>query len=108
MTPPPPMAENVHFLMLRYDPTSCPTKDCTQMKDVYVVSFFNVEMWPRLLSRKRIAQNMLNDVWNQFSTLKYDTPLLAEKSILQEFLYLGSFFNGEIWPPLLWLRRFNF
>jgi hypothetical protein len=41
---PPPMAEKVHFSMLRNDPTSCLRKDCTQMLDVYVGSFFNVEI----------------------------------------------------------------
>jgi hypothetical protein len=54
----PPMAEKVHFLMLRYDPTSCPRKDCTQMLDVYVNSFFNFEIWLRYLSKKRIAQKI--------------------------------------------------
>jgi hypothetical protein len=40
----PRMAEMVHYLLLRYDPTSFPRKNCTQMLDVYMWSFFNVEI----------------------------------------------------------------
>jgi hypothetical protein len=58
---PHPMAEKVHFLMLRYDSTSWPRKDYTQMLDVYVGSFFNFEiiMTPRLVQEKNCTK-MLN------------------------------------------------
>jgi hypothetical protein len=62
------------FSMLKYDPATCPRKDCTQVLDVYVGSFFNVEIRPINLSKKGIAHKMLN-------------------------VYLGSFFNVEIRPP---------
>jgi hypothetical protein len=37
-------------------------------------------------------------ILDHFSAFKYDWPLLAEKRIPQDFIYLGSFFNVEIWP----------
>ena len=62
------MDEKVHYLMLKYDPTSCQRKDCTQMLEVYVGSFFNVEISPRHLSMTKKISNV----------------------------YLGLFFNVEI------------
>ena len=107
--PPPPMAEKVHFLMLRYDPTSWPRKDCTQMLDVYVGSFFNVEIWLRLFSKKRIAQKCEMYIWDLFSTFKYDPPPLGrEKDSTRLYIFGIIFQRWNMTLPLLWRRRFIF
>jgi hypothetical protein len=64
------MAEKVQFLMLRYDTTSWPRKDCTQMLDVYVGSFSMLKYYPASRPRKELHKN----IWDHFSTLKYDPP----------------------------------
>ena len=116
----PPMAEKVHyFLMLRYDPTSCPRKDCTKMLDVYVGSFFNVEIWSCHFSKKELHKNVTYIFGNIFQRwkwapppmdekvhylmLKYDPTSCQRKDWTQMLeVYVGSFFQcWNITPPLV-------
>jgi hypothetical protein len=65
-----------HISMMKYDPATCPRKELHK----------NVKC-------------IIGIIWNMA------TPFLTEKIIPQEFLYLGSFFNVEIWPPSLVEKR---
>jgi hypothetical protein len=66
---------------LRNDPTSCLRKDCTQMLDVYVGSFFNVEIWPNKTCWRGVSFWILgNDPNNCHWKKKF---------------HIGSFFNVE-------------